>query len=181
MRTYSRMRSDGSIESFDISNSFWWSLGPMRRLLESVDGVENVRRNWFNQNRYSFSFYGRQCVVNETWGDSDRYCISPVEMEPPLDLTAVHEVFRRYRVPYTGDPDFNEEHFAARFGKGLSPDVSAVDRYRSAQVDMIVWIIVLFLSASATDEVLRALLSTPARHGPVDELPPKFRLPGGGV
>jgi hypothetical protein len=108
MRTYPAVRDDGSIRSFEISNSFWWSLGPMRRLLESVHGVTTVRRNWFNEDVYSFSFLGRPCVVNEPFGDNSRYWIGPTEQEPPLDMRAVHEAFRKFRFRFTFDREFRE-------------------------------------------------------------------------
>ncbi|HEX2650260.1 MAG TPA: hypothetical protein VHN19_10025, partial [Burkholderiales bacterium] len=75
MKTYPDIRSDGSIHSFEISNSFWWSLGPMRRILKSVVGVKDVKKNWFNEDRFSFTFHGRNCVVNEPFGDNSRYWI----------------------------------------------------------------------------------------------------------
>lgn len=108
MRTYPDVRGDGSIKSFEISNSFWWSFGPMRKLLESVKGVTDVRRNWFNEDRFSFGFLGRACVVNEPWGDNSRYWIGPTDLEPPLDMKPVHEAFRGFRFRFTFDRDFNE-------------------------------------------------------------------------
>jgi hypothetical protein len=62
----------------------------MRRILESVNGVSDVRRNWFNEDRFSFTFLGRACIVNEPFGDNSRYWIGPAEMEPPIDMTSVH-------------------------------------------------------------------------------------------
>jgi hypothetical protein len=108
MRTYPHLRDDGSIQSFEISNSFWWSFGPMRRILESVNGVTGVRRNWFNENRFSFMFLGRKCVVNEPFGDNSRYWIGPAEREPLLDVRPVHDAFRQFRFRYTFDAEFRE-------------------------------------------------------------------------
>ena len=80
----------------------------MRRLLESVEGVTNVRRNWFNDDRFSFCFLGRACVVNEPWGDNSRYWIGPANLEPPLDIRPVHEAFRGFRFRLTFDREFRE-------------------------------------------------------------------------
>jgi hypothetical protein len=80
----------------------------MRRILESVDGVTQVRRNWFNENHFSFYFLGRECVVNEPFGDNSRYWIGPTELDPPLDMRPVHEAFRKFRFLYTFDSEFRE-------------------------------------------------------------------------
>ena len=108
MKTYPHARDDGSIRHFEISNSFWWSPGPMRRVLQSVAGVTNVRRNWFNDDRFSFTFYGRTCVVNEPFGDNGRYWIGPTELEQLLDIKPIHEAFRQFRFRYTFDAEFKE-------------------------------------------------------------------------
>lgn len=108
MRTYPHLLEDGSIRHFEISNSFWWSWGPMRRVLLSVDGVSNVKRNWFDEDRFSFSYLGRNCVVNEPFGDNDRYWIGPTEFEQPLDMRPIHDAFRKFRFIYTFDSEFRE-------------------------------------------------------------------------
>jgi hypothetical protein len=108
MKTYPVLHPDGSVKGFSISNSFWWGLGTMRRLLESVDGVANFRKNWFNEYRYSFAYRGRACVVHEPWGDSDQYWIRPVQLEPPLDLGPIHRVFENFRFSLTFDREFRE-------------------------------------------------------------------------
>ena len=78
MRTYPHIRTDGTIGYFEVSNAFPWSLGPMRRVLSSVNGVSQIRRNWFNDDRWSFLFQGRRCVVHEPWGDKYICGIFPV-------------------------------------------------------------------------------------------------------
>ena len=80
----------------------------MRRVLESVQGVTGVRRNWFNEDRFSFSFLGRPCVVNEPFGDNSRYWIGPAEKQPALDMRPVHEAFRAFRFRFTFDREFKE-------------------------------------------------------------------------
>jgi hypothetical protein len=103
MKTYPFVTDNGQIKAFEISNAFFWAPGTMRRVLESVEGVTNVRRIWFSDDRYSFIFRGHRCVVNEPWGDNSMYWIGPEQMEPPVDMTPVHEAFRRYRFPLTFD------------------------------------------------------------------------------
>jgi len=107
MKTYPNVREDGSIKAFSISNAFCWSL-VIRKLLYSVEGVSEVRANWFSQDHYSFVYLGRDCVVNEPWGDNDRYWIYPVDMEPPLDLEPIHNAFRKFRFLFTFDREFRE-------------------------------------------------------------------------
>jgi len=107
MKTYPHIRLDGTIGYFEISNSFPWSLGFMRRVLQSVKGVSGVRRNWFNDDRWSFLFQERSCVVNEPYGS--RYWIGPIEKEPPLDMAPIHEAFGRFRFLGTFDKEFRRD------------------------------------------------------------------------
>ena len=64
--------------------------------------------NWFSEDRFSFSFLGRSCVVNEPLGDNSRYWIGPTEFDPPLDMRPVHDAFGRFRSRFTFDPEFRE-------------------------------------------------------------------------
>ena len=73
-----------------------------------MDGVTDVRRIWFKDDRFSFTFRGRSCVVNEPWGDNSRYWIGPTEMEPQIDMRPVHDAFRKYRFLFTFDREFRE-------------------------------------------------------------------------
>ena len=106
MKTYPIVTEEGVVKAFEISNAYPWSLGAMRKVLESVDGVTGYRKNWFNDDRFSFVFLQRACIVNEPWGDNSRYWIGPVEMEPLLDMGPVHEAFRRFRLSLTFDREF---------------------------------------------------------------------------
>ena len=54
MRTYPHFRDDGTIAYFEISNAFPWSLGFMRRVLTSVEGVSGFRRERNSDDRFSF-------------------------------------------------------------------------------------------------------------------------------
>jgi hypothetical protein len=47
------------------------------------EGVTDVKRTWFNEDRIKFLFHGEPFVVNEPFGDNSRYWIGPVE--PPGD------------------------------------------------------------------------------------------------
>ena len=105
MRTYPHIREDASVAYFEISNSFPWSLGPMRRVLCSVPGVAGFRKQWFNEYRFIFTFLGRDCLVWEPWGDSSRYWIGPVVKEPPLDMRPVEGAFKRFTFLATFDRD----------------------------------------------------------------------------
>ena len=93
VKTYPHLRADGTVAYFEVSNLFPWSLGFMRRLLSSVDGVTDFKRQRFNDNRFSFVYRGRPCVVNEPFGDNSRYWIGPTEKDPPLDMRLIQEAF----------------------------------------------------------------------------------------
>lgn len=107
MRTYPHVRNDGTIAYFEISNAFPWSLGFMRRVLTSVEGVSDFRRERNCDDRFSFLYFGRRCVVHEPFGDNSRYWIGPAEPEPPIDMTAMRDAFTQFRVGITFDREFN--------------------------------------------------------------------------
>jgi hypothetical protein len=69
----------------------------MRGVLSSVAGVSGYRRNRRDDHRFSFTYRDRKCVVWEFWGDNSRYWIGPLEMEPPFDMSPIHEAFRGFR------------------------------------------------------------------------------------
>src|SRR5690349_20746583 len=104
MQTYAHIRPDGTVAYFEVSNLLPWSLGLMRRVLHTVDGVTGYKRQWFNEDRFSFVYRGRSCVVNEPFGDNSRYWIGPTEKEPPLDMSPVHNAFVEYLawLPFMG-------------------------------------------------------------------------------
>ena len=98
MRTHPCKRPDGSVASFEISNVIPWSMGPMRRVLASVAGVSDIERtNNGGDDRWTFRYLGRVCVVNEPWGDSSRYWVGPAESDAALDMSPVHDAFCAYR------------------------------------------------------------------------------------
>ena len=97
MRTYPILKDDGSLRGFEIRAQL--TVFPLLRLLRSVDGVSDVRHNWSNADRISFTFHGRPAVVHEPWGDSSRYWIGlqHPDSAPDIDITPIHEAFKHYR------------------------------------------------------------------------------------
>jgi hypothetical protein len=98
MKTYPIYRPDGSLHGFEITSS-WLTFRPLFTLLRSVAGVRDVRRNWFNDDRITFTFQGKAAVVHEPWGDSSRYWVGLQDPDaaPEVDLEPLHQAFKRYR------------------------------------------------------------------------------------
>ena len=96
MRTYPLRRADGSLFAFEVT-SVWVSFHSLFKVLRSVDGVTEVKRNFFNEDRASFSYGGERWVVNEPFGDNSRYWIGPERgYKSMLDGSAVHEAFLKH-------------------------------------------------------------------------------------
>ncbi len=108
MKTHAHIRDDGSVAYFEISNALPWSFGFMRRVLTTVPDVSDVKRIWFSDDRYSFRYLGRDCVVHEPFGDNSRYWIGPAEVEPPIDMAQVRDAFARFSLLPTFDRDFKK-------------------------------------------------------------------------
>jgi hypothetical protein len=70
----------------------------MRRLLTSVPGVSEFKCVRSDDDRFSFVYLGRSCVVHEPFGDNSRYWIGPVENYPPIDMAPVQEAFSRFQL-----------------------------------------------------------------------------------
>ena len=98
MKTYPILRSDGSLLGFEVTSA-WLTFGPLFKLLRSVEGVTEVRRNWFNEDHITFRFHGKQAVVNEPWGDNSRYWIGlrDPDAATEIDIAPLHQAFKRYR------------------------------------------------------------------------------------
>ncbi len=97
MKTYPILRADGSMLAFEITSS-WVTFRPLFKILRSVDGVSNVQRNYFNEDRLSFLYLSEPCVINEPWGDNSRYWVGPTEAATStLNLTPVNQAFRAHR------------------------------------------------------------------------------------
>ena len=94
MKTYPIYRPDGSLFAFEITSA-WLIFRPLYKILLSVDGVSDIHRNWFNDNRISFNFHSVQFVVNEPWGDNSRYWVGPESVDDSmLDVTPLHNAFQ---------------------------------------------------------------------------------------
>ena len=97
MKTYPILRPDGSLRGFEITSG-WLIFGPLFKLLRSVPGVTDVRRNWFKDDRVRFKFHGKSAVVNEPWGDNSRYWVGleDPDASPEIDISPIHEAFKSY-------------------------------------------------------------------------------------
>jgi hypothetical protein len=98
MKTYPIYSENGQLKGFEITSA-WIRFGPLLRILRSVDGVTEVSRQWFNDERVSFKFHGRNAVINEPWGDNSRYWIGleKADEDQEIDISPIHEAFRKYR------------------------------------------------------------------------------------
>jgi hypothetical protein len=98
MKTYPIHDSEGKLQAFEITSSWVW-FGPLQKLLKSVNGVTEVKRQWFKDDRVVFKYHGHPAVVNEPWGDSSRYWVGLQELEAHkhIDLSPLLEVFNKYR------------------------------------------------------------------------------------
>ena len=85
------------LRGFEITSS-WFRFGPLLRILKSVDGVTNVKRQWFNDDRVSFKFHGKNGVVNEPFGDNSRYWVGLdcPDDSPEIDISPIHNAFKEY-------------------------------------------------------------------------------------
>jgi hypothetical protein len=99
MKTYPIVDDDGVFRGFEIELPI--SNRPVVRVLRSIDGVTEVTKTWFNDDRIKFLFNGEPFVVNEPYGDNSRYWIGPAEPPSPQDISPIHNAFQahRYLVP----------------------------------------------------------------------------------
>jgi hypothetical protein len=95
MKTFPILREDGSLRAFEVSSA-WVTFRPLYRILRSVPGVANIKRNWFNDDRIAFTFEGVACVIHEPWGDNSRFWIGPVSQDSRIDIEPLHDAFKRY-------------------------------------------------------------------------------------
>ena len=99
MRTYPILRDDGTVLAFEITSA-WVTFIPLFRILRSVPGVTDVKRQYFRDDRVAFKLHGVPFVVNEPWGDSSRYWVGPEDpTESPPDIRPLHQAFFQYRGP----------------------------------------------------------------------------------
>ena len=95
MKTYPITNDDGSLRGFEIAVPL--SHRPIYRTLRSVEGVTEIRRTWFNEDRIKFKFNGEPFIVWEPYGDNSRYWIGPAEPPSEQDISPIHEAFQQYR------------------------------------------------------------------------------------
>jgi hypothetical protein len=83
--------------AFEVTSS-WVSFVPLFRILESVDGVTDVGRQYRNDDRVAFRFQGERFVVNEPWGDNSRYWIGPSDPAAcQVDALPLEKAFSEYK------------------------------------------------------------------------------------
>lgn len=99
MKTYPIRRPDGSLNGFEIGNTFI-SMGAITRILHSVDGVSNLDRQWRSDDRLTFVLRGAAWVVHEPFGDNSRYWIGPRDAtNHVLEVGPIHDAFVSYKSP----------------------------------------------------------------------------------
>ena len=99
MKTHPILRADGSMLAFEVTSA-WISFRPLFKILRSVDGITNARRNYFNENRLTFLFCGQPFVVNEPWGDNSRYWVGPKQPDQcSIDVGRINKAFNDYKGP----------------------------------------------------------------------------------
>jgi hypothetical protein len=98
MKTHPIHSSDGKLKAFEITSA-WILFSPLLKILKSVSGVTEVKRQWFNEDRVIFKYHGIPAVVNEPWGDSSRYWVGLREPEAytHIDLLPLQEAFDKYK------------------------------------------------------------------------------------
>jgi hypothetical protein len=93
MKTEPAFREDGTMVGFHIGSALI-SMRLIKSLLRSVPGVSLVQRQHRSDDHIFFVYKGVRCTVNEPWGDSSHYWISPENViGDPIDLRPVHDVF----------------------------------------------------------------------------------------
>ena len=98
MKTHPIRRDNGSLRGFEITST-WISFWPMLKLLRKVPGVTDVQRQWFNDDRVTFKYHGKEAVVNEPWGDNSRYWVGlqDPDASPEIDISPLLHAFQQYR------------------------------------------------------------------------------------
>jgi hypothetical protein len=98
MKTRPILRPDGTVFAFEIPKPFTtWGLIRFLRTVEGVSAVK-VPRGLTHELRLAFRFHGEPFVVEEPYGDNDRYWIGPENpRESRLDMTLLHQAFEAHR------------------------------------------------------------------------------------
>ena len=96
MKTFPILRENGSLLAFEVT-SCWVTFAALYSILRSVNGVTNIKRNWFCDDRISFEFNGEPFVVNEPWGDNSRYWVGSLHTDAATDISPLHQAFLNHR------------------------------------------------------------------------------------
>ena len=97
MNTHPIFRPGGSLLAFEITSA-WITFRSLYKILRSVEGVSDIKRNYFNDNRVTFNYHGESFIVNEPWGDNSRYWVGPENVEiSRLNITPLHNAFQEHR------------------------------------------------------------------------------------
>ncbi len=85
--------------AFEVTST-WITFGPLRNVLSSIEGVASVKRHFIGDDRFSFSYLGERCVINEPWGDNSRYWIGPLNARASqVDMSPLRLAFQTYQSP----------------------------------------------------------------------------------
>lgn len=98
MKTYPVRRKNGSVQYFEIRNT-WNSISSIQRLLQSIDGVSSVEFG-LGMQRLTFQYNGELCVVYDPSEGEEGpfYRIGPkASSESQLDLSPIHSTFANHR------------------------------------------------------------------------------------
>jgi hypothetical protein len=97
MKTYPMRSSNGTLSGFEVTSA-WVSFRPLYGILRSVEGVADVRRHYFSDDRIAFTYCGEPFVVHEAWGDNSRYWVGPAGVST-TDITPLLRAFQLYQSP----------------------------------------------------------------------------------
>lgn len=100
MRVHRLNREDGRLFAFEIENIY---IRPRKisALLATVDGVSNISlRKPFSSSsdvHLEFEYRGKDFMVWESYGDSSRYWIGPIQEGEAVDISSLVKVFEGYQ------------------------------------------------------------------------------------
>ena len=98
MKTFPVSRDDGTIRAFEISGT-WVSFRALYSLLQSVEGVVDIKRNRFDEFRITFTFHDEPMAIWEPFGDNSRYLVTPVDDASVFDITPLLKAFQDHQGP----------------------------------------------------------------------------------
>ena len=94
MKTWPVLKKYGNLCAFEI-RSTPFTFRRIFRVLQTTEGVSDVKRNGFSVDHVTVSYRGEPFVINELWGDSSRRWVGPQYPEiSKVDLTSLHKAFQ---------------------------------------------------------------------------------------